>query len=126
MKCQHRAVCQSTGTGSATAWDPELKHRRVKGRQPPTRACFPQHLMMSLPDPKTAPDAFTECLKAENLDLALSAFRHYQSRPEKASDGRLDETKVTDWCERTDILLVNFLHHPLSLAEHCITSIGKA
>jgi hypothetical protein len=81
--------------------------------------------MMSFPDPKTEPDAFTAYLKAADLDLALSAFMHYQSLPNKASNGRLDETKTTDWCERTDVLLVSSLHHPLSQADHCAKYIGK-
>ncbi|KAI0245614.1 hypothetical protein BJV78DRAFT_1158492 [Lactifluus subvellereus] len=52
---------------------------------------------MSFPDPQQAPIAFSDYLKAENLNVCLAVFGLYQTQPRKASNDRLDETKVTGW-----------------------------
>jgi hypothetical protein len=75
---------------------------------------------MSFPDPQQAPIAFSDYLKAENLDVCLAVFGLYQTQPRKASNDRLDETEVTGWCDRMDLILVSSFHYTIPQADTSI------
>ena len=62
---------------------------------------------MSFPNPQDAPRDFLEHIKSLNLDSAVAAFLHLQTRP--ANNNRLKEAKVMEWCERMDTLLVHLV-----------------
>jgi hypothetical protein len=66
----------------------------------------PEHSTMSYPNPKEAPNAFLDHLKSLDLDSAVVAFLHDQTRPSQQPNGRLDEVKAHEWCNRMDSLLV--------------------
>lgn len=66
---------------------------------------------MSYPNPKEAPNAFLDHLKSLNLDSAVVAFLHDQTWPSQQPNGRLDEIKAHEWCDRMDSLLVCFFFH---------------
>jgi hypothetical protein len=63
---------------------------------------------MAHPNPREAPEEFSNFLKTLNLDIALTAFVHNQNRPTAGPDGRLSEGTAQDWCERMDAILVSF------------------
>jgi hypothetical protein len=52
---------------------------------------------MSFPNPIEAPAQFSDHLKAAHLDFCQEIFTHYQNKPVVSSDGRLDESEVTEW-----------------------------
>ena len=71
----------------------------------------PEHSTMSYPNPKEAPNAFLGHLKSLDLDSAVAAFLHDQTRPSQQPNGRLDEVKAHEWCNQMDSLLVRLFFH---------------
>ncbi|KIM74956.1 hypothetical protein PILCRDRAFT_14020 [Piloderma croceum F 1598] len=58
---------------------------------------------MSYPDPQDSPRDFLDHLRSLNLNAAITAFLHKQTRPPLY--GRLDVDKAHEWCDRMDALL---------------------
>jgi hypothetical protein len=61
---------------------------------------------MPHPCPVNSPIEFLDYVKSLGLELAATAFVHYQTRPVR-SGGRYDDTQTQEWCERMDFFLVS-------------------
>jgi hypothetical protein len=69
---------------------------------------------MVFPNPLESPNEFHDYLKGFDLGIAVTAFGHYETRPDETST-RLDEGTASQWCERMNVLLVrHYISHLLA------------
>jgi hypothetical protein len=75
---------------------------------------------MPYPDPEKEPDVFIDCLKAAGItgNLGLTALQHFQNRPHKSFNGRLDVPTATKWYQDMDLLLVCSFYYSLPHASN--------
>ena len=62
---------------------------------------------MSIPSFVATPAEFLQYVQSLDLPSIISAFTHYQSRPELSPNGRLDDASTALWCDRMDALVVS-------------------